>query len=34
MFHLLLFEYAIKVEEWNESIQEKGAGELGFHLGH
>ena len=31
--HLLLFEYAIRVEEWNDSIQEEGAGELGFHLG-
>jgi hypothetical protein len=32
--HLLLFEYAIRVEEWNDSIQEEGAGGLDFHLGH
>ena len=32
--HLLLFEYAIRIEEWNDSIQEKGAGGLDFHLGH
>jgi hypothetical protein len=31
-FHLLLFEYAIRVEEWNDSIQEEGAGGLEFHL--
>ena len=33
-YHLLLFEYAIRVEEWNDSIQEEGAGGLDFHLGH
>jgi len=32
--HLLLFEYATRVEEWNDSIQEEGAGGLEFHLGH
>ena len=32
--HLLLFEYAIRVEEWNDFIQEEGAGGLDFHLGH
>jgi hypothetical protein len=32
--HLLLFEYAIRVEEWNDSIEEKGAGGLDLHLGH
>ena len=32
--HLLLFEYAIRIEEWNDSIQKEEAGGLDLHLGH